>query len=169
MFVIYIYSLMPIPVLLTLTAQRGLGPCPCYTRRVFPTRMAPYNWEAAHIFPMEKENSWIHWNYGRWVTDMDDTMGVSKINSCQNRFLLQANIHRDFDHYLLSVNPDVSWLSSIACHGVNWLNRMGTRLWCLIWTRIGRIEEYLMKFVEIQRIRIECATTCWGGILGNVC
>ena len=74
-------------------------------------RMAPYNWsrwEAAHIFPLEKENLWIHWGYGRWITDMGDTVGVSKINSCQNGFLLQANIHRDFDHYLLSVNPDVS-------------------------------------------------------------
>jgi len=64
--------------------------------------------EAAHIFPLEKENLWIEWGYGRWITDMDDTNGVSKINSCQNGFLLRADIHNDFDQYLWSVNPDVS-------------------------------------------------------------
>jgi len=67
------------------------------------------NWttfDAADIFPLEKENLWIEWNYGRWITDMDDTNGVSKINSVQNGFLLQANVHQLFDQYLLSVNPD---------------------------------------------------------------
>ncbi|KAF8438246.1 hypothetical protein BGX38DRAFT_1098191, partial [Terfezia claveryi] len=46
------------------------------------------------------------WDYGRWITDIDDTSGVSKINSCQNRFLLQANLHNQFDQYLFSVNHD---------------------------------------------------------------
>ena len=69
------------------------------------------NWtrfEAAHIFPLEKEGHWIRENYGRWITGMDDTNGVSKINSIQNGFLLKADVHQDFDQYLVSVNPDVS-------------------------------------------------------------
>lgn len=44
----------------------------------------PHIWtsfEAAHVFPLEKESLWIQFNYGRWITDMDDTNGVSKINS----------------------------------------------------------------------------------------
>ena len=78
-------------------------------------RSAPYrwtSWEAAHIFPLEKESLWIQFRYGRWVTDMDDTVGVSKINSLQNGFLLSANVHQQFDQYLVSVNPDVSLLSN---------------------------------------------------------
>ena len=74
-------------------------------------RRAPYNWarfEAAHIFPLEAENLWIQWDYGRWITDMDDAHGISKINSCQNGFLLRADLHNEFDQYLWSVNPDVS-------------------------------------------------------------
>ena len=38
---------------------------------------------------------------------MDDTNGVSKMNSLQNGMLLQSNIHQDFDQYVVSVNPDV--------------------------------------------------------------
>ena len=65
--------------------------------------------EAAHIFPLEKEDPvWIQGNYGRWITDMDDTNGVSKIDSVQNGFLLMSNVHQLFDQYLVSINPDVS-------------------------------------------------------------
>lgn len=40
--------------------------------------------EAAHIFPLEMEDPvWIQENFGRWITDMDDTNG-SKINSIQD-------------------------------------------------------------------------------------
>ena len=51
------------------------------------------HFEVVHIFPLEKENLWLGWNYGQWVTDMDGTYGVSKINSCQNGFLLRRDIH----------------------------------------------------------------------------
>ncbi|KAF8422323.1 hypothetical protein BGX38DRAFT_1251983 [Terfezia claveryi] len=71
--------------------------------------LAPYFWasfEVAHIFPLEAENLWIEWGYGCWVTNLDDANGVSKINSCQNGFLLEAGIHRLFDQYLVSINPD---------------------------------------------------------------
>ncbi|KAF8466217.1 HNH endonuclease-domain-containing protein [Kalaharituber pfeilii] len=72
-------------------------------------RSAPYRWtsfEAAHIFPSEAENLWIEWGYGRCITDMNNRNGVSKINSCQNGFLLKADVHQAFDQYLVSVNPD---------------------------------------------------------------
>ncbi|KAG0128273.1 hypothetical protein HOY82DRAFT_622055 [Tuber indicum] len=67
------------------------------------------NWagfEVAHIFPLERESHWIQCNYGRWITDMDDAPGTSKINSSQNGFLLQATVHQLFKQYLLSINPD---------------------------------------------------------------
>jgi hypothetical protein len=89
------------------------------------------NWtmfEAAHVFPLEKEGLWtqcnhgrwitgideekerlrIQYNYGRWITDIDDSVGISKINSLQNGLLFRADIHGAFDQYLISVNPDVS-------------------------------------------------------------
>lgn len=62
--------------------------------------------EAAHIFPLESESWWLQHNYGRWIRDV--TPGVSRISSRQNGFILQSNIHQDFDNYLVSVNPDVS-------------------------------------------------------------
>ncbi|RPA90001.1 hypothetical protein L873DRAFT_1590213, partial [Choiromyces venosus 120613-1] len=37
--------------------------------------------EAAHVFPLENENLWIKWSYGRWITDMGGTAGTPKINS----------------------------------------------------------------------------------------
>ena len=65
--------------------------------------------QAAHIFPLDKENLWIHWNFGAYITDMDDTVGVTtKINSIQNGLLLRADVHQDFDQYMVSVNVEVS-------------------------------------------------------------
>ncbi|KAG0634810.1 HNH endonuclease-domain-containing protein [Tuber brumale] len=65
---------------------------------------APF--EAAHIFPLRHETLWIRYNYGRWITDMEDIIGSSKIHSTQNGFLLQATLHKLFNQYLTSVNPD---------------------------------------------------------------
>ncbi|KAG0133141.1 HNH endonuclease-domain-containing protein [Tuber indicum] len=67
------------------------------------------NWtgfEAAHIFPLEHESYWIQYDYGRWITDIDDASGSSKINSSQNGILLRADVHQLFNQYLISVNPD---------------------------------------------------------------
>lgn len=64
--------------------------------------------EAAHVFPLEKESFCVESNYGRWITDMDDAVGVSKINSIQNGLLMSRTLHTRFDQYLFSVNPDVS-------------------------------------------------------------
>ena len=73
-------------------------------------RSAPYrwtSWEAAHIFPLDKESLWIQFNYGRWIADVDDTVEVSRINSLQNGILLREHIHSQFNQYLISVNPGV--------------------------------------------------------------
>ncbi|EER28860.1 hypothetical protein CPC735_035660 [Coccidioides posadasii C735 delta SOWgp] len=71
---------------------------------------APWNtwsgFEAAHVFPLDCESVWIEFNYGRWITDMDGTTGVSRINSIQNGLLLRGDLHSDFDNYLFSINPD---------------------------------------------------------------
>jgi len=76
-----------------------------------PSRISRHNWsgfEVAHIFPLEKENIWLQGNFGCWITDMDNTTGVTKINSYQNGFLLYGGYHTDFDNYLFSVNPDIT-------------------------------------------------------------
>ncbi|KAG0128096.1 HNH endonuclease-domain-containing protein [Tuber indicum] len=72
-------------------------------------RILTKNWgffEACHIFPLRHESHWIQYDYGRWITDMEGIVGSSKINSIQNGFLLQRGVHRSFDQYLISVNPD---------------------------------------------------------------
>ncbi|KAG0131799.1 HNH endonuclease-domain-containing protein [Tuber indicum] len=71
-------------------------------------RIQANNWfsfEAAHIFPLQHGGYWTQHNYGRWITDVDDTIG-SSINSIQNGFLLRRDVHQMFDQYLISVNPD---------------------------------------------------------------
>lgn len=40
---------------------------------------------------------WIQHDYGRLVSETDDSMGVSKINSFQNGHLVRADIHKLFD------------------------------------------------------------------------
>lgn len=64
-------------------------------------------WEAVHIFPLEREDRWTEHGYSQRVTNMGDTAGNSKINSCQNGFLLRLDVQSAFDQYLFSVNPDV--------------------------------------------------------------
>ncbi|KAA8908918.1 hypothetical protein FN846DRAFT_1027706 [Sphaerosporella brunnea] len=40
-------------------------------------RMAPYDWTFFQA-ALEKVSLWLHFNYGRWITDMDDTKGATK-------------------------------------------------------------------------------------------
>ncbi|PGH06289.1 hypothetical protein GX51_02486 [Blastomyces parvus] len=61
---------------------------------------------AAHVFPLECEGVWREFNYGRWITNMDDAVGISKINSTQNGLLMDASLHNVFDQYLFSIDPD---------------------------------------------------------------
>lgn len=63
--------------------------------------------EAAHIFPVEKESIS---NLSRWITDPGVQPDSTKIHSPQNGILLLSHIHKHFDQYLISINPDVSYL-----------------------------------------------------------
>lgn len=68
-------------------------------------RNAPITWsgfEAAHVFPVEQEGVWIDNDFRTWVTD------ASGINSLQTGLLMKGDIHKNFDNYLISINPDVS-------------------------------------------------------------
>lgn len=62
--------------------------------------------ERAHIFPPEHEDLWTMGDYGRYITDIHDSFGTAKIDSCQNGFLLTTGAHQAFQQYLVSVNPD---------------------------------------------------------------
>ncbi|EER37218.1 conserved hypothetical protein [Histoplasma capsulatum H143] len=62
--------------------------------------------DAAHVFPLQHENIWIDQGYSCWVTNMEDEVGASRINSTQNGLLLRRDVHALFDSYILSINPD---------------------------------------------------------------
>ncbi|KAK9235308.1 hypothetical protein V1525DRAFT_410332 [Lipomyces kononenkoae] len=62
--------------------------------------------QAAHVFPLEYESLWTQYNNGRWITNMDSAVGISKINSIQNGLLMSESLHTRFDQYLFSTNPD---------------------------------------------------------------
>lgn len=75
---------------------------------------APSSWvpfQCAHVFPMSAENRWIEYGYRRWVTDMEDSVGLPSINSTQNGLLMKSDEHNELDSYLFSINPDVSAIS----------------------------------------------------------
>jgi len=62
--------------------------------------------EATYIFPLEQESQWIQLGFARWITDIDDSTGSSKIDSAQNGFLLNECAQALFNCYMISVNPD---------------------------------------------------------------
>ena len=66
--------------------------------------------EAAHVFPLENEDLWNQFGYSRWITNMNETTGISKINSVQNGLLMKGDLHSAFDQYFFSINPDVCTL-----------------------------------------------------------
>jgi len=64
------------------------------------------SFEAAHIFPAASGSTWNRRGYGRLITDMNDSPVASRIHSIQNGFLLNSFVHKRFDQYLVSINPD---------------------------------------------------------------
>lgn len=73
----------------------------CVVSGTVNTRAAWDIWsgfQACYVFPLEKENLWIEDNYSRWITYLDDMVGVSKIHSVQNGLLMRADLHIDFDN-----------------------------------------------------------------------
>ncbi|KAK9312030.1 HNH endonuclease-domain-containing protein [Lipomyces starkeyi] len=61
--------------------------------------------EAAHIFPLSKEDNFIHQGLSRWITNRTGTRDTG-INSCQNGLLMRAQIHQHFDGFRFSINVD---------------------------------------------------------------
>jgi len=63
--------------------------------------------EAAHIFPLAREDIWKECNFGNWITIPPAKEKAGAINSVQNGMLLTSTLHQRFDTYAFSVNPDV--------------------------------------------------------------
>ncbi|KAK9352079.1 HNH endonuclease-domain-containing protein [Lipomyces doorenjongii] len=61
--------------------------------------------EAAHIFPLSKEDDFIHQGFSRWITNRAGPRDTG-INSCQNGLLMRAQIHQHFDAFRFSINVD---------------------------------------------------------------
>lgn len=61
--------------------------------------------EAAHVFPMERQTLWDRCGFSRYITT---STAQHPINSVQNGLFISANLHQCFDSYEISVNPDVS-------------------------------------------------------------
>ncbi|KAK9241820.1 hypothetical protein V1506DRAFT_510050 [Lipomyces tetrasporus] len=60
-------------------------------------------YDAAHVFPVALESMFHNYNFGELVV-LDERDG--SVNSPQNGFLLQSNVHRRFDQYEISINPN---------------------------------------------------------------
>jgi hypothetical protein len=81
----------------------------CVVSKVENRRARHDEWtgfKAVHIFPLAYEQQWKENNHGRWIT-VDPPQG-GKINSVQNGILLRSHLHKEFDQYGFSINPDVS-------------------------------------------------------------
>ncbi|KAK9243143.1 hypothetical protein V1506DRAFT_555613 [Lipomyces tetrasporus] len=64
-----------------------------------------FGFEAAHVFPLADGQLFGDSGLSRWITNREGEHG-SGINSCQNGFLMQSNIHQEFDSFSFSINPD---------------------------------------------------------------
>src|SRR6266516_4119444 len=65
-----------------------------------------FGFEAAHIFPLAREGDWNQYNFGRWITLPPQRESAGTINSVQNGLLLRSDLHKGFDAYSFSINPD---------------------------------------------------------------
>lgn len=75
--------------------------------------------EAAHVFPLEHEGLWLSSGCERWIANMtggqgNGNIGNYGINLVHNGLLMRSDLHKDFDNYLFSINPDVSSLRAMA-------------------------------------------------------
>lgn len=58
--------------------------------------------DAAYIFPLALGAHWIQNKFGRWIKD-----GSGSVSFVQNGEFLRADLHREFDAFAFSINPDV--------------------------------------------------------------
>ena len=64
------------------------------------------NLQAAHVFPLAHQETWAQDDLQRCITD--PSARGDPMNSVQNGLLLEAGVHRLFDDYFISINPDIS-------------------------------------------------------------
>lgn len=76
--------------------------------------------EAVHLFPLEHESLWLSTGCKQWIANMNGVQQQgnriienSGINSVHNGLLMRSDLHREFDTYLFSINPDVRILGTI--------------------------------------------------------
>ena len=125
--------------------------------------------EAAHVFPLEKEDYWNEKGYANFITDMDNTVGDSKINSVQNGLLLRRDIHTAFDNYLVGINPDVSIYNPSWVFFTDVLfYRMVSRSLFLVVILPGWMEGLLMRYAVLKMIHTVLLPNYYAGIFVNV-
>ena len=61
------------------------------------------DFEAAHVFPLAFEAQWRDQNMQRWIRPYE----ADAMNSTKNGLLLESGLHKHFDRYTISINPDV--------------------------------------------------------------
>ncbi|KAJ8104316.1 HNH endonuclease-domain-containing protein [Lipomyces tetrasporus] len=74
------------------------------------------SFEAAHIFPLSHEELFTNLNYARYVTYMSEETDT-EINTCQNGLLMRSHIHKQFDSFSFSIDPDDDY--KITCFRVD--------------------------------------------------
>ena len=131
----------------------------------------PIPLDIIYIFPVEKEGLWVQSNYGRWVTDVDNTVGVSNINSLQNGFL-SATVRQWFDQYLVSVNPHVRPYSPIyeRTAYTNIVSRRTTiKPQCVVpMSLVGMVESSIPSVATLQTHTMY-PNNFWDGISASRC
>ncbi|KAK9365518.1 hypothetical protein V1509DRAFT_599252 [Lipomyces kononenkoae] len=72
--------------------------------------------ESVHIFLLSHEELFTSMNYCRYVTYMSGETDRA-INSCQNGLLMRSQIHKQFDSFSFSIDPDDNY--KITCFRVD--------------------------------------------------
>ena len=99
-----------------------------------------WSFEACHIYPIAFQGYWNDKNYDNWIEIPPARISDGKINSVENGILLRRDIHRHFDVYDVSINPDVR----IACLTLYslWLITVGCIQDHVLLTRVGRTSNF---------------------------
>ncbi|PLN74548.1 hypothetical protein BDW42DRAFT_182003 [Aspergillus taichungensis] len=85
-------------------------------------------YQAAHVFPLQYETMWARNGYGCWIREVPDDNTRASLNSVQNGLLMLSHIHKRFDQYTISINPDASSPVFMLALEILKSKRMGTEL-----------------------------------------
>jgi HNH endonuclease len=126
--------------------------------------------QSARIFPLHKESLFIGDNFGRWITDLDNEPGVSRINSCQNGFLLRSDLLTLFDSFLVCINPDVSKsTANLFLMPTNFDLKVGIKFQCSMPIPLVSTVEYWILSVVIRQTPTTYPTSYFGGTSDSAC